>query len=271
MTMEIKKIAEVRSEYKKPVGPDKMRKSKSVIEVEAEYLNGLDKIENYEYLQILFYFHKSEGYDLISKRRKGPERGLFTSRSPRRPSPIGITTVELLKREGNKLHVYGLDAIDGTPVIDIKPYTSFMDQPSQSLQKKTPRYRINKMIKYQNMHDLLLKAGELHGHYCPYLALGVRASADALNRLNANSDGMEDLLAVVETNSCFSDGVQYTAGTTFGNNSLIYRDFGKTAVTFVKRGDSTENLRYYLKDSDLIEREYPKAAELFKKVIADRN
>src|SRR6056297_1952335 len=228
MTMEIKKIAEVRSEYKKPVGPDKMRKSKSVIEVEAEYLNGLDKIENYEYLQILFYFHKSEGYDLISKRRKGPERGLFTSRSPRRPSPIGITTVELLKREGAKLYIYGLDAIDGTPVVDIKPYASFMDQPALSLQKETPRYRINNLIKYQNLHDLLLKAGELHGHYCPYLALGVMAAADAVKKLAADTDGMEDLLAVVETNSCFSDGIQAAAGTTFGNNALIYRDFGET-------------------------------------------
>ncbi|TDO92009.1 formylmethanofuran dehydrogenase subunit E [Halanaerobium saccharolyticum] len=268
--MEINKIGEVRSKYKEPVGPDEMRKSKSIIEIEAEYIDGLDQIEDYEYLQIVFYFHKSEGYDLISKRRKGPERGLFTSRSPRRPSPIGITTVELLKREGSKLHVYGLDAIDGTPVIDIKPYASFMDQPTLSLQKETPRYRINKLLKYQNRQDLLLKAGELHGHYCPYLALGVLASADVLKRFDAENDGMEDLLAVVETNSCFSDGIQYTAGTTFGNNALIYRDFGKTAVTFINRKEEDKNLRYYLKDSDFISREYPDAAKLFKKVIAER-
>lgn len=178
--------------------------------------------------------------------------------------------MELLKREANKLHVYGLDAVDGTPVIDIKPYASFMDQPTLSLQKKRPRCRINKLIKYQNLHDLLLKAGELHGHYCPYLALGVIAAADALNRLAAENDGMEELLAIVETNSCFSDGIQYTAGTTFGNNALIYRDLGKTAVSFVKRGESAKNLRYYLKDSDFINREYPEAAKLFKKVIAER-
>ena len=268
--MEINKIGEVKNEYKEPVGPEEMRKSKSIIEIKAEYVDGLDKIDGYDYLQIVFYFHKSEGYDLISKRRMGPERGLFTSRSPRRPSPIGITTVELLKRDGAKLDVYGLDAIDGTPVIDIKPYASFMDQPTLSLQKKTPRYQINDLIKYQNRHYLLLKAGELHGHYCPYLALGVLASADALKRLAADNDGMEDLLAVVETNSCFSDGVQYTAGTTFGNNSLIYRDFGKTAVSFVKRGESAKNLRYYLKDADFISREYPEADKLFKKVVAER-
>ena len=272
--MEIKKIGEVKSKYKKPVGPEEMKKSRSIIKIDAEYIEGLDKIEDYEYLQIVFYFHKSEGYDLISKRRMGPERGLFTSRSPRRPSPIGITTVELLQRDGAELEVYGLDAIDGTPVIDIKPYASFMDEPTLSLQKKTPRYQINKLIKYQNLHDLLLKAGELHGHYCPYLALGVLAAADAVKKLSAaneDNDGMEELLAVVETNSCFSDGIQYAAGTTFGNNSLIYRDFGKTAVTFVKRGNSHKNLRYYLRDPDFIKREYPEAAELFEKVIAERN
>ncbi|MFP4199771.1 MAG: FmdE family protein, partial [Halanaerobium sp.] len=128
----------------------------------------------------------------------------------------------------------------------------------------------NKLIEYQNLHDLLLKAGELHGHYCPFLALGVLAAADGLQKLAINNNGMEDLLAVVETNSCFSDGIQYTAGTTFGNNSLIYRDFGKTAVTFVRRSEPDENLRYYLEDSDFISREYPEAARLFKKVIAER-
>lgn len=268
--MKIEKIAEVRSKYKEPVGPEEMRKSESIIEVKAEYLDGLDQIENYQYLQILFYFHKSEGYDLIAKRRIGPERGLFTSRSPRRPSPIGVTTVELLKRDDNKLNIYGLDAIDGTPVIDIKPYAAFMDQPTLSRMKQSPRYQINKLIKRQNLHDLLLKAGELHGHYCPFLALGVLAAADALNKMEAASDGMEDLLAILETNSCFSDGIQYTAGTTFGNNELIYNDLGKTAVTFVEREDPAASLRYYLENDDFVTKEYPEADKLFRKVIAER-
>ena len=132
MKMEINKIGEVKNEYKEPVGPEEMRKSKSIIEIKAEYVDGLEQIEARQYLQIIFFFHKSKGYDLIGKRRKGAKRGLFASRSPRRPSPIGVITVELLKRDGNKLYVYGLDAIDGTPVIDIKPYASFMDQPADS-------------------------------------------------------------------------------------------------------------------------------------------
>ncbi|RQD69602.1 MAG: tRNA (N6-threonylcarbamoyladenosine(37)-N6)-methyltransferase TrmO [Halanaerobium sp. MSAO_Bac5] len=266
--MNLTEIAKVKSKYKEPIGPDKMKKSESVIEVKEEFVDGLYGIEAHEYLQILFYFHKSEGYDLISKRRIGGEKGLFASRSPRRPSGIGITTVELLKREGNKLYVYGLDAIDGTPVVDIKPYASFMDEASISLQKNNPRYKIEKMISYQNIDELLLKAGELHGHYCPFLALGVLAAADALKRMQKADAGMEKLLAVVETNSCFSDGIQVVSGATFANNALIYRDLGKTAVTFVSREGG--NLRYYLENDKFLEKDYAEAKNLFEKVVARR-
>lgn len=269
--MKITEIGKVINKHKYPVDPDEMKKTKSIIKIREEFADGLDKIKNYEYLQIVFYFHKSEDYDLISSRRKGPVRGVFTSRSPKRPSPIGITTVELLKREGNLLYVYGLDAIDQTPIIDIKPYISFMDDPSLSLQKETPRYKINNMINYQNRNELLLKSGELHGHFCPYLALGVMAAADGLNKLGLTNDGMEDVMSVVETNSCFSDGIQFVGGTTFGNNSLIYRDFGKTAVTFLGRNNPENNIRYYLDNNDFITEDYPEAEKLFKKVIKERN
>jgi formylmethanofuran dehydrogenase subunit E len=269
--MKVTEIGKVINKHKYPVDSDEMKKTTSVIEIREEFADGLDKIENYKYLQIVFYFNQSEDYNLIGSRRKGLPRGLFASRSSRRPSPLGITTVELLKREGNHLSIYGLDAIDQTPVVDIKPYTAFMDDQFLSLQKETPRYEINKMIKYQNRHELLLKSGELHGHFCPYLALGVMAAADGLNKLGLINDGMEDVMAVVETNSCFSDGIQFAAGTTFGNNSLIYRDFGKTAVTFLGRNNPENNIRYYLANNDFITEDYPEAEKLFKKVIKERN
>ncbi|RCW50656.1 MULTISPECIES: tRNA (N6-threonylcarbamoyladenosine(37)-N6)-methyltransferase TrmO [unclassified Halanaerobium] len=268
--MELIEIGYVKSKYKKPVGPDKMKKARSIIEVKEEYQQGLDKLDEYDYIQVLFYLHKSEGFDLVSRRRMGPKRGVFASRSPRRPNSIGMTTVEILKIEDNKIHVYGLDAIDMTPVIDIKPYTPFMDTPALSMQKENPRYEIDKMIKYKNMNELLLKAGELHGHFCPYLALGVVAAVDGVRKLDVTNDGMEKMLAVVETNSCFSDGIQYISGSTFGNNGLIYRDLGKTAVTFAKRNGG--NIRYILKDEkDFIKDNYPEAKELFNKVITRRD
>jgi len=96
------------------------------------------------------------------------------------------------------------------------------------------------LISEGDLPGLLNRAAEIHGHYCPGLALGVKASYAACKRLDiAHSDGMEKIMAVVECNNCFVDGIQAISGCTLGNNALIYKDFGKTAVTFYRRGDKT--------------------------------
>ncbi len=100
----------------------------SVIEVFAEYAEGLYRIEEHEYVDILFHFHSARGYDLVTKTYNGEIKGVFASRSPRRPAGIGVTTVRLEKREGNRLWVKGLDAIDGTPVLDIKPAVNYFTE-----------------------------------------------------------------------------------------------------------------------------------------------
>ena len=126
MMLEVSKIGEVKSKFKEPGDPDEMRKYESEIIIEAEFVDGLYKIN--KHLQIIFHFHQSRGYQLIGPRRYGEERGVFSSRSPNRPSPIGVTTVELIEIKDNVLKVKGLDAIDGTPVLDIKPYSHEIDQ-----------------------------------------------------------------------------------------------------------------------------------------------
>jgi formylmethanofuran dehydrogenase subunit E len=95
----------------------------SEIEIFPEFSDGLYRIELLTELDILFIFDRSEGYDL-KVHPKGdqaiPLAGLFGTRSPRRPSPVGVTRVTLLERNGNVLKVKGLDALLGTPVADIK-------------------------------------------------------------------------------------------------------------------------------------------------------
>jgi formylmethanofuran dehydrogenase subunit E len=99
--------------------------------------------------------------------------------------------------------------------------------------------------------------------------MGVKAAARAVREMGVKSTGMEEVLAVVETNSCFSDGVQMVTGCSFGNNSLIYRDFGKTAFTLARR--TGEALRIaVLTDINPVDR-YPEATALFKKVVKDRH
>ncbi|WP_456369194.1 FmdE family protein [Geoglobus sp.] len=122
--------------------------------------------------------------------------------------------------------------------------------------------------------EVLLKAKEFHGHICPNLALGVKASLIAMEKLGVSRDEdhtiSEEILAIVETNNCFSDGVQVATGCTFGNNSLIYHDVGKNAFTLVRRSD-WKAVRVYV-DFDAVLANYFKerAVELFDRVIVRR-
>lgn len=272
MTFELTQIGTVHNDVEHPVDPDEMRERESTIVVEEAYAEGLYRIEDNDYVTVLFYLHESGEYTLRGPRRYGTERGTFACRSPNRPSPIGTTTVELLERDGRTLRVHGLDAIDGTPVLDIKPYAPSLDRPDRDDDRRGhPRGRIEGAIADRDRREVLLTAGESHGHFCPYLALGVTAGVHAMRELGATSTGMEDLVAVVETNSCFADGVQVVTGCTFGNNALVYRDYGKTAMTLVSRENPDEGVRIHVKEREnIIERDYPEASELFDRVVAER-
>ena len=252
----LKSIGTIKSDFEEPADIEEMRKHKSEIIIDPDYEEGLFKIEDNKHVQIIFHLHLSEGYNLKGARRHGKIRGIFASRSPNRPAPIAVTTVELLERKGRKLTVKGLDAVDGTPVLDIKPYSGWIDEPNKNIEKEkvedNPRSEIEVLIIKNDLETILLKSEELHGHYCPGLALGVKAAVYAMRKLGIKSRGMEDVLAIIETNSCFADGVQYVTGCTFGNNSLIYKDFGKTAVTITDR--KGKGIRLYAKNNNYIEK-----------------
>ncbi len=133
---------------------------------------------------------------------------------------------------------------------------------------QNPRQEIEEAIYAGDLHKLLRISGMLHGHYCSFSALGVKAGARAMRELGVKkSTGMEEVLAIVETNNCFSDGVQIITGCSFGNNALIYRDFGKTAFTLTRRNG--EGLRIAVKP-DCLEEQAPEAAALFRKVVVER-
>ena len=100
-----------------------------------EFEPGLKDIEGFSHLFVLWEFDRADGFDLISHppADEGREHGVFATRSPRRPNPIGLTVVELLGREGGSLRVRGVDMLDGTPVLDIKPYLSSV--PAEKLRR----------------------------------------------------------------------------------------------------------------------------------------
>jgi len=131
ISVDLRIIGVVHSPYKitKDV-PRRCKKEISEIEIYKEYEQGLKDIEGFTHIHILYWLHKSTGYSLhVNTPWDDSPRGLFTTRSPHRPNPIGHTTVELVERKGNILKVKGLDAIDDTPVMDIKPYVKGFDRP----------------------------------------------------------------------------------------------------------------------------------------------
>jgi len=129
MSVDLKIIGVVHSSYKTTAdapfqGNDKISK----IEISKEYEGGLKDIEGFTHLHVFYWLHKSKGFSLlVTTPWDTIPHGLFTTRSPHRPNPIGHAVVELVEQKDNILSVRGLDAIEGTPVIDIKPYIKKLD------------------------------------------------------------------------------------------------------------------------------------------------
>ena len=113
---------------KTPIQPYRSQAAGRVVLL-PDYEGGLDGLEGFSHVILLYFFHHAEpGYDLIVTPYLDEEpHGLFATRYPRRPNPIGLSVVRLLSREGNTLHVEGIDVLDGTPLLDIKPYVPPFD------------------------------------------------------------------------------------------------------------------------------------------------
>ncbi len=122
-------IGYVRSPYRDtqevPKGLGAKHEAEGVLEIRAEFESGLSDIEGFSHLFVIWAFDRSEGCDLaVTPPSDDRPHGVFATRAPRRPNPIGLTVVELLRREGPVLHVRGIDMLEGTPILDIKPYLS---------------------------------------------------------------------------------------------------------------------------------------------------
>jgi formylmethanofuran dehydrogenase subunit E/tRNA (Thr-GGU) A37 N-methylase len=342
----------VRNGCADPAQAMRMQDAESVIEVDEDFADALYMIDSCEYLDVVFHFHLPEAEGraktgteteagagagsragigaACSWRRttkSGEVRGVFASRAPVRPNRIGITTVRLLARDGNRLRVTGLDAVDGTPVLDIKSCnTSHLDDNPcgasnhihSSLLKSNPRLAIQRYILAGDTEKLLMLAAQFHGHYCPGLAMGVMAAVHAMQELDGDgnaggevhsgsgaasgsspssvdsddagnskgddnpddagggsasgppSDGLEDLLAIVETNNCFADGVQLVTGCSFGNNSLIFEDLGKTAFTLTRRDGNGVRVISRHESPAYVREAFPEFDRHYRRVVKER-
>lgn len=117
-----------------PKGLGAKHDADGVLVILPEFEAGLTDIEGFSHLIVIWEFDRSQGFELLgSPPSDNRQHGVFATRSPRRPNPIALTTVELLRRQGRELHVRGVDMLDGTPILDIKPYLSSI--PSDQLRR----------------------------------------------------------------------------------------------------------------------------------------
>jgi tRNA-Thr(GGU) m(6)t(6)A37 methyltransferase TsaA len=128
-SFELWPIGVIRSPYREsgeiPKGPGAKHDAEGVLELRSELEPGLADIDGFSHLFVVWIFDRSEGYDLTAHPPIDDRpHGVFATRSPRRPNPLGLTVVRLLRREGPRLFVRGVDMLDGTPFVDIKPYLS---------------------------------------------------------------------------------------------------------------------------------------------------
>jgi tRNA-Thr(GGU) m(6)t(6)A37 methyltransferase TsaA len=111
-----------------PIQPAGAKGIAGTIEIKPEYVDGLQDIEGFSHIILIYHFHLSKGYSLKVKPFLDETlRGVFATRAPRRPNPMGISVVKLVKVEGTILHIEDIDIVDGTPLLDIKPYVPEFD------------------------------------------------------------------------------------------------------------------------------------------------
>lgn len=128
-----RQIGIIHSPFKKtegmPLQPTGARSICGTIDLRPEYAPGLKDLEDFSHITLLYHFHRMKNMKLqVIPFLDSRPHGIFATRAPSRPNPIGISTVKLTKIENNTLHIENVDILDGTPLLDIKPYVPEFDQ-----------------------------------------------------------------------------------------------------------------------------------------------
>lgn len=132
MKIEYTQIGIIHSPYKDlqnmPIQPAGAAGVEGNVEVFEEFSPGLHDLDGFSHIILLYFFHRSKGFDLhVVPYLDTQPRGVFSTRAPKRPNPIGLSVVRLLRIENRILHIMNVDILDGTPLLDIKPYVHEFD------------------------------------------------------------------------------------------------------------------------------------------------
>ncbi len=137
MKIEYEPIGVIRSPFHRlegmPIQPSGAVGVKGTVEIYQKYVDGLKDLNDFSHIILLYHFHQSRGFALqLTPFMDTQHRGLFATRAPRRPNPIGLSIVRLLRITGGRIAVENIDVLDKTPLLDVKPYVPAFDRPSGS-------------------------------------------------------------------------------------------------------------------------------------------
>ncbi len=225
--------------HSSPVGSDELLKHgvAASIEVFPEFLRGLEGVERSTHIMVIGWLHRADRDILQVHRPRYAEadvmRGVFACRTPVRPNPLGVTTVRLVRIEGNVLYVDGLDMADGTPVVDIKPHSPGFDSAFCARSARDLSRLADPDASYA-LRGMLREAENFHGERCTGLILGAKMIYKVMKTFGiAQKD--PHLAICVGRDGCIADAVQALSGATFGNNRLTQKDGDAFVFRFGKR------------------------------------
>ncbi len=232
----LRPVGVVRSEVKER-GDMPIRGVNAELQVFEEYEAALRGLDGNTHLLLLCWLHEADRSVLKAVPRKIsadlPEQGVFSMRSPSRPNPISVTVVKLLRRYGRHIFASGVDVIDGTPILDIKPYQAGMDCVF-SAKNPDRTQKIKKMLPAEYKDSLVHEALNYHGERCIGLALAVRMAMVASLMLGTDLRN-ENISIIIGKNHCVSDSLIGITGARLGNGRLLYNLRPKLKQS---RGDS---------------------------------
>lgn len=201
-----------------------------------EYADALDGLDKYSHVWIVSWLHKADRDRLkvVPKRvdADSPPRGVFSLRSPVRPNPLGLTASKLIKREGNILHLDHVDFLDGTPVVDVKPYSVGWDSIFSAWNNSTYETYV-KMPIADVFADMLRQAANFHGDACVGVAIGTRAANLAMRHFKCDMQ-TKSLTVSASVRGCTADAIQGLLQA--GNKRFIRVDPYEGKVVFTKDG-----------------------------------
>lgn len=214
------------------------------IKIYQQYVAGLEGLEENSHIFVICWLHQAAREPLkVRPRKAGPDqplKGVFALRSPVRPNPIALCPTKLISRKDNFLEVDPLDVIDGTPVIDLKPYSSGWDC-IFSARGKDENVFVREMPAPEALQRLLREAANFHGEICVGVAIGTRIAYAAALRLGSSLK-QRDIKIECRTKACVADAVQALSGAT--NKRFTHRppEKGESLVVFEGKDISVELL-----------------------------